>query len=192
MKVRCAVELLDFLFRGKEVQLGASILFNKVNVHRAWSSAILLTQVYKCVCSGFRNRSIELYSSIQQLVCRLHREGERSPQSASQWSNHSRPEGGACQRCLALMLWNGVLLGHARGIRLFFFYCSSVNHSGDMDVSVNSYCTVLDKRSQSKFLCYTRRKDGMLSVWWVRCCYYPEFIWNLNLFYSEKYVCAWT
>ncbi|XP_004574242.2 protein PAXX [Maylandia zebra] len=51
----------------------------------------------------------------------------------------------------------------ARGIRLFFF-CSSVNHSGDMDVSVNSYCTVLDKTSQSKFLCYTRRKDGMLSV----------------------------
>ncbi|CAI5694879.1 protein PAXX isoform X3 [Oreochromis niloticus] len=33
-----------------------------------------------------------------------------------------------------------------------------------MDVSVNSYCTVLDKTSQSKFLCYTRRKDGMLSV----------------------------
>uniref|UniRef100_A0A3B4GZ77 PAXX non-homologous end joining factor n=1 Tax=Pundamilia nyererei TaxID=303518 RepID=A0A3B4GZ77_9CICH len=36
--------------------------------------------------------------------------------------------------------------------------------SQNMDVSVNSYCTVLDKTSQSKFLCYTRRKDGMLSV----------------------------
>ncbi|XP_030581461.1 protein PAXX isoform X2 [Archocentrus centrarchus] len=33
-----------------------------------------------------------------------------------------------------------------------------------MDVSVNYYCTVLDRTSQSKFLCYTRRKDGMLSV----------------------------
>uniref|UniRef100_A0A3Q4MQS6 Uncharacterized protein n=1 Tax=Neolamprologus brichardi TaxID=32507 RepID=A0A3Q4MQS6_NEOBR len=32
-----------------------------------------------------------------------------------------------------------------------------------VSTDVNSYCTVLDKRSQSKFLCYTRRKDGMLS-----------------------------
>ncbi|XP_051278355.1 protein PAXX isoform X1 [Dicentrarchus labrax] len=33
-----------------------------------------------------------------------------------------------------------------------------------MDVNQTSYCTVLDKKSQSKFICYTRRKNGTFSV----------------------------
>ncbi|KAK2837756.1 hypothetical protein Q5P01_014968 [Channa striata] len=34
----------------------------------------------------------------------------------------------------------------------------------DMDVNQASYCTVLDKKSQSKFLCYTRRKNGVFYI----------------------------
>ncbi|KAM9360149.1 protein PAXX [Symphorus nematophorus] len=33
-----------------------------------------------------------------------------------------------------------------------------------MDVNRLSYCTVLDKKSQSKFICYTRRKNGIFSI----------------------------
>ncbi|KAF3696226.1 Protein PAXX [Channa argus] len=33
-----------------------------------------------------------------------------------------------------------------------------------MDVNQTSYCTVLDKKSHSKFLCYTRRKDGVFCI----------------------------
>ncbi|XP_040897396.1 protein PAXX isoform X2 [Toxotes jaculatrix] len=33
-----------------------------------------------------------------------------------------------------------------------------------MDVNQTSYCTVLDKKSQSKFICYTRRKNGVFSI----------------------------
>ncbi|XP_042344105.1 protein PAXX isoform X2 [Plectropomus leopardus] len=33
-----------------------------------------------------------------------------------------------------------------------------------MDVSQTSYCTVLDKKKQSKFICYTRRKDGIFNI----------------------------
>ncbi|XP_018524419.1 protein PAXX [Lates calcarifer] len=33
-----------------------------------------------------------------------------------------------------------------------------------MDLNLTSYCTVLDKKSQSKFLCYTQKKNGVLCV----------------------------
>ncbi|XP_028270603.1 protein PAXX [Parambassis ranga] len=33
-----------------------------------------------------------------------------------------------------------------------------------MNVNETSYCTVLDKKSQSKFICYTRRKNGVFSI----------------------------
>ncbi|XP_031733749.1 protein PAXX [Anarrhichthys ocellatus] len=33
-----------------------------------------------------------------------------------------------------------------------------------MDVSQTSYCTLLDKNNQSKFLCYTRRTTGMFNI----------------------------
>ncbi|XP_070779399.1 protein PAXX [Enoplosus armatus] len=33
-----------------------------------------------------------------------------------------------------------------------------------MEVTKASYCTVLDKKSQSKFLCYTRRKNGIFNI----------------------------
>ncbi|GAA6234175.1 protein PAXX [Lates japonicus] len=33
-----------------------------------------------------------------------------------------------------------------------------------MDLNLTSYCTVLDKKSQSKFLCYTQQKNGVFCV----------------------------
>ncbi|XP_070690449.1 protein PAXX isoform X2 [Pempheris klunzingeri] len=33
-----------------------------------------------------------------------------------------------------------------------------------MDVNQSPYCTVLDKRSQEKFLCYTHRKNGLFTI----------------------------
>ncbi|TMS03537.1 Protein PAXX [Larimichthys crocea] len=33
-----------------------------------------------------------------------------------------------------------------------------------MDVKQASYCVVLDKKSQSKFICYTRRKNGLFHI----------------------------
>ncbi|XP_049907333.1 protein PAXX [Epinephelus moara] len=35
---------------------------------------------------------------------------------------------------------------------------------GNMDVSQTAYCTVLDKKKQSKFLCCTRRKNGIFNI----------------------------
>ncbi|XP_041792304.1 protein PAXX, partial [Chelmon rostratus] len=35
---------------------------------------------------------------------------------------------------------------------------------GNMDVNQTSYCTVLDTKSQAKFLCYTRRINGIFSI----------------------------
>uniref|UniRef100_UPI0037E8CCED protein PAXX n=1 Tax=Semicossyphus pulcher TaxID=241346 RepID=UPI0037E8CCED len=33
-----------------------------------------------------------------------------------------------------------------------------------MDVNQTSYCTLVDKKSQSKFICYTRRKNGVCDI----------------------------
>ncbi|XP_027129565.1 protein PAXX isoform X2 [Larimichthys crocea] len=42
--------------------------------------------------------------------------------------------------------------------------CSQWTVGRIMDVKQASYCVVLDKKSQSKFICYTRRKNGLFHI----------------------------
>lgn len=69
--------------------------------------------------------------------------------------NPSTPDGGAEQSCLDR-------IQKPMFVVLFFV---SVNCGGKMDVSVSYCCTVLDRTSRAKFLCYTHREDGTLNVW---------------------------
>ncbi|KAI3372578.1 hypothetical protein L3Q82_022699, partial [Scortum barcoo] len=43
-------------------------------------------------------------------------------------------------------------------------YHKQSGEGGNMDVVPTCYCTLLDRKSQSKFICYTRRTDGLFAV----------------------------